>query len=145
MKSKVVSHLWIIALKIIAFSLRCSREQQNTQRFIALLRCRLFGSEPVACRSERKPLVSAEFHIEDEPAISPLVHRPRNQQERLQDPIFRYPSPLSQLCRINLVQLELGNSHFTFYFWFASNSVVKTAESMWFSSKNVFSFKGNLQ
>lgn len=97
MKSKVVSHLWIIAVKIIAFPLRCSREQQNTQQFIALLRCRLFGSEPVARRSERKPLVSAEFHIKDEPAVSPLVHRPRNQQERLQDSIFRYPSPLSQL------------------------------------------------
>lgn len=59
--------------------------------YFGVLCCRLLGSEPVARCSEREPLVSAELHIEDEPALSPLVHRPRHQQERVQDPIFRYP------------------------------------------------------
>lgn len=150
MKSKVVSHLWIIAVKIIAFPLRWSREQQNTQQFIALLRCRLFGSEPVARCSERKPLISAEFHIKDEPAVSPLVHRPRNQQERLQDSIFRYPSPLSQLHFLTAVSLIRFSWNLTipispFNFCSFSKSVLKLWDRCGFRTNiSLFQRKHNL-
>lgn len=94
MKSKLACHLWIIALKIKAGALQ---SRKTTKGFNSLLCCRLFGSEPFACCSERKPLISAKLHIEDKPALSSLVHRPRNQQARVQDSIFRYPRPLSLL------------------------------------------------
>lgn len=54
---------------------------------------RIVRTESVACRAQWEPLLAAQLHVQNKPAVPSMVHRPRNQQERIQDTILRYSRP----------------------------------------------------